>query len=63
MRDNKKIIMYADIKGNRYNKYQIQFEGNSDLIAIEEEFETFDRLIEFVYQFSNTYTIPVQFLQ
>ena len=53
--------MYAYVKGGRYNFYRVKREQDEELKEINEEFETFNDLIQWVYQFSNLYSIPVQF--
>lgn len=56
-----KNIMYAYIKGARYKEYKAIFEGTEDIIAIEKEFDTLEELMHFTIQFSNYYSISIQY--
>lgn len=57
----KNEIMYAYIKGSRYSQYSISFEGNEELIAFTQEFKTLEQMQKFIIEFSNCYSIPVQY--
>ena len=56
-----KKVMYAYIKGERYKSYFVDFEGTEEIKAIHKEFESLEVLNEFVIQFSNYYSIPIQY--
>lgn len=58
--ENERVV-YAYIKGGRYDKYSISFEGNDELKAIEQDFETLEELTNFVINYSNYCSIPIQF--
>lgn len=53
--------LYVYLKGTRYNTYKVYREETTDLIEIEHEFDTFDELINYVINFSNSLSIPIQF--
>ena len=57
----KKNIIYAYIKGDRYDKYKVYREADKDFKEIDVEFETYEQLIEWCVNSSNNYDIPVQF--
>ena len=54
-------IMYAYIKGSKYKKYSVDLKGNEVLKEVQQEFDTFDELMEFVMNFSNYYSVAIQF--
>lgn len=54
-------IMYAYIKGSRYKNYSVNFNGNEVLKEVKQEFDTFDELMEFIMNFSNYYSVAIQF--
>lgn len=53
--------LYAYIKGDKYKTYKIYREEDEELKKINQEFDDFSSLIDYVYRFSNWYSIPIQF--
>lgn len=56
-----KDIMYAYIKNSRYKEYSVVFEGNDEIEQIRRTFDTLEDMLHFATQFSNYYSIPIQF--
>lgn len=54
-------MLYAYIKSDRYSGYRIIFEGNEDLKEIDLTFESMESMQEFIINFSNYNSIPVQY--
>ena len=54
-------MIYVYIKGDRYNCYSVQFEGNDIINAFQLTFDTIEQLTNYIMQFSNVYSIPVQY--
>lgn len=55
------MTMYAYIKGDKYDKYSVQFDGNKYLNKIDKSFDTIEKLYKFVTYYSNYASVPVQF--
>lgn len=59
--EDKKDILYAYIKSDRYNDYKIYFEGNENLKEINLIFEDLESMQDFIINFSNYNSISVQY--
>ena len=56
-----KKIMYAYIKGGRYTAYSVLYDGDEELNEIKKTFHTLEELQDFVINFSNYYSISIQY--
>ena len=54
-------LLIAYIKGNKYDSYKAVFEGNEEIKAFSKTFEDYEEFLDFVTEFSNYYSIKVQF--
>lgn len=61
MKEKEKNVVYAYIVGKSYKHYMAYYEGSEEVKAFNKEFESYDALIEFVVNFSNYYSLPIQF--
>ena len=61
LEQTKNGILYAYIKGDRYSEYRVYMEENDNLKEVEQEFDTFEELIEFAVNFSHFYSVAIQF--
>lgn len=57
----KKPIMYAYIKGSKYNKYSVTLEETEEFKPIQQDFDTLGDMLEWLIVFSNFNSIPIQF--
>lgn len=60
MEETKKPL-YAYIKGNRYDTYKVYREADEELQEIEHTFGTYEGFINYVINFSNSTSTPIQF--
>ena len=58
--DEKKVA-YCYIKGDNYTKNQFHYDGDDLLNEVDLEYEDDVKMLLFVSNFSNIYSIPVQF--
>lgn len=53
--------LYVYIKSDKYNEYKVVRDADEEVTQVNEIFETEEDMMQFVIDFSNYYSIPVQF--
>lgn len=59
--EHSKEIAYCYLKGNNYDTYKLWYAGNDELKEIEKTFDNYDDMMRYICDFSNYYSIAIQF--